>query len=44
MTGADTVTCALCGHDWPENSDEVLLYLGNWFCTDIDACTERRLA
>ena len=44
MTGAEIVTCELCGKEWPEDSDGVR---GTWtdeiYCTDYDACTTRQI-
>lgn len=41
MTAPDTVTCARCQAEYPENSDEVRYAYGDWWCTDSSACDNR---
>jgi hypothetical protein len=41
-----TVTCFLCGKDWPEDSDGIWWRFGDEdsaHCTDFDACTTRQI-
>ena len=36
-----TVTCARCGQDHAENSDEVTYRDGDWWCRFQDDCDDR---